>query len=77
MDKFIQLVAEPEIKACGANPPFAIFCDSLEVSGENWTDDFLAEFQKRRGYDLTPLLPASQGTSGRAPRMCAMTSAGR
>ena len=37
----------------------AIFCDSLEVAGYNayWSDDFLAEFQKLRGYDLTPYLP--------------------
>jgi hypothetical protein len=55
---FIKDVAEPAIKACGPNPPHAIFCDSLEVAGENWTPNFLAEFQKRRGYDLTPLLPA-------------------
>ncbi len=56
--KFIREIAEPEIKACGPNPPQAVFCDSLEVAGENWTPDFLAEFQKRRGYDLRPLLPA-------------------
>jgi hypothetical protein len=35
----------------------AIFCDSLEVNEANWTNDLLAEFQKRRGYDLKPLLP--------------------
>jgi hypothetical protein len=37
----------------------AIFCDSLEVTADGvyWNDDFLAEFQKRRGYDLTPYLP--------------------
>ena len=37
----------------------AIFCDSLEVRGYNafWDDDFLAEFQKLRGYDLMPYLP--------------------
>ena len=37
----------------------AIFCDSLEVQGYNayWSDGFLAEFQKLRGYDLTPYLP--------------------
>jgi hypothetical protein len=64
VDKFIQLVAEPEMKACGPNPPYAIFCDSLEIGGENWTDDFLAEFQKRRGYDLAPLLPALVGNFG-------------
>lgn len=36
----------------------AIFCDSLEV-GANlfWSDDFLAEFKRRRGYDLLPYLP--------------------
>lgn len=36
----------------------AIFCDSLEV-GANlfWSDDFLAEFERRRGYDLIPYLP--------------------
>jgi alpha-L-rhamnosidase len=58
IDTFIKEIGEPEVKACGPNPPYAIFCDSLEVSGENWTPDFLAEFKKRRGYDLTPLLPA-------------------
>ncbi len=58
---FIKEVAGPELKACGPNPPYAIFCDSLEVQGENWTPDFLAEFKKRRRYDLTPLLPALFG----------------
>jgi hypothetical protein len=36
----------------------AIFCDSLEVSANLfWTDDFLSEFKRRRGYDLLPYLP--------------------
>lgn len=36
----------------------AIFCDSLEVSANLfWSDDFLAEFLRRRGYDLLPYLP--------------------
>jgi glycosyl hydrolase family 106( putative alpha-L-rhamnosidase) len=56
--KFIKEVAEPEINACGDNPPHSIFCDSLEVGGEDWTDNFMDEFQVRRGYDLRPLLPA-------------------
>ncbi len=58
IEKFIKEIAEPEIKACEPNPPYAIFCDSLEVSGENWTPNLLAEFKRRRGYDLRPLLPA-------------------
>jgi hypothetical protein len=40
------------------NVPFSFFCDSLEVYNQDWTDDLLAEFQKRRGYDLKPHLPA-------------------
>jgi len=55
---FIQSIAEPELAACGSNRPYAIFCDSLESYGEDWTEHFLDEFQKRRGYDLRPLLPA-------------------
>lgn len=36
----------------------AIFCDSLEVQAYlYWTDDFLKEFRRRRGYDLIPFLP--------------------
>jgi hypothetical protein len=35
-----------------------VFYDSLELAGDlNWTEDFLPEFRRRRGYDLTPLLP--------------------
>jgi hypothetical protein len=40
------------------NVPYSFFCDSLEVYQQDWTDTLLAEFQKRRGYDLKPLLPA-------------------
>ncbi len=41
-----------------AEPPYAVFSDSLEVYGADWTGDLLPEFRKRRGYDLAPLLPA-------------------
>ncbi len=58
IQKFIDQIALPEIMACGPNAPYALFCDSLEIGGEGWTPTFLAEFQKRRGYDLAPLLPA-------------------
>jgi hypothetical protein len=64
IEKFIKEIADPAIQACGPNPPYSIFCDSLEVAGENWTPNFLAEFQKRRGYDLKPLLPALFGDFG-------------
>lgn len=58
IDKFISAIALPEIEACGANPPYSVFCDSLEIAGEGWTPDLPAEFRRRRGYDLLPLLPA-------------------
>jgi hypothetical protein len=50
-------VGEPLIKAFGATPPYAIFSDSLEAYGADWTPNLPAEFLKRRGYDLLPHLP--------------------
>lgn len=35
--------------------------DSIEVGPQNWTDKMLDEFQKRRGYDARPWLPALTG----------------
>jgi hypothetical protein len=57
IDHHLNSVAEPLLKAFGDQPPYAVFSDSLEVYGTDWTDDFLAEFQRRRGYDLKPFLP--------------------
>ncbi len=49
--------AVPYIGEFFGNGIRAIFCDSLEV-GANlfWSDDFLPEFRRRRGYDLLPYL---------------------
>jgi hypothetical protein len=54
----LHLVGDRLLQAFGAHPPYAVFSDSLEAYGADWTGDFLTEFQKRRGYDLTPYLPA-------------------
>ena len=35
--------------------------DSIEVGPQNWTDDMLEEFERRRGYDARPWLPALTG----------------
>jgi hypothetical protein len=35
----------------------ALFTDSMELEGSNWTDGIAEEFMKRRGYDLMPYLP--------------------
>ncbi len=42
-------------------PPYAIFCDSLEAFGSDWTSRLLDTFRARRGYDLLPHLPALAG----------------
>lgn len=39
----------------------ASLIDSYEVGGQNWTENFRAEFQKRRGYDPLKFLPVFAG----------------
>lgn len=58
VDRYLKNVGDRLLQALHPNPPHAIFCDSLEVYESDWTDDFLEEFKKRRGYDLKPHLPA-------------------
>jgi alpha-L-rhamnosidase len=53
----LNAVGEPLVKAFGATPPYAVFSDSLEAYGADWTPSLTAEFSKRRGYDLLPRLP--------------------
>jgi hypothetical protein len=53
----LEKVGEPLMKAFGDTPPYAIFSDSLEAYGADWTPDLPAEFKRRRGYDLIPRLP--------------------
>lgn len=35
----------------------AAFTDSFELEGANWDRNMLSEFERRRGYDLSPYLP--------------------
>jgi hypothetical protein len=57
VDHYLREVGDRLLGAFDA-PPYAVFCDSLEVYESDWTDDFLDAFKTRRGYDLRPLLPA-------------------
>lgn len=57
-DHYLKTVGDRLMQAFGSNPPYSIFCDSLEVYNTDWSSDFLEEFKKRRGYDLKPHLPA-------------------
>jgi len=58
VEEYQKKVGDRLMQAFGPNPPYAIFCDSLETYLSDWTGDFLEEFHKRRGYDLKPYLPA-------------------
>nr|HEV7953218.1 glycosyl hydrolase [Candidatus Acidoferrales bacterium] len=64
IENHLKVVGDTMLNKLGANIPHAVFCDSLEVYGSDWTSDFLEEFQKRRGYDLKPYLPALVGNIG-------------
>lgn len=54
------------LEAFGTRPPYAVFSDSLEVYGSDWTPGLLVDFRRRRGYDMTPYLPALIGDIGPA-----------
>jgi hypothetical protein len=64
LDVYLQKVGDRLLRAFDGHPPFAVFCDSLEVYDSDWTTDFLEEFRARRGYDLTPHLPALASGAG-------------
>lgn len=61
LDRYLETVGEPLLNSFGSSRPYAVFCDSLEVFGSDWTPDLPEEFRRRRGYDLLPLLPALTG----------------
>jgi hypothetical protein len=63
IQKHLEAVGAPLVAAGGGNI-HAMFCDSLEVYGADWTSGFLKEFQRRRGYDLTLYLSALIGDIG-------------
>ncbi len=58
LESYLRNVGDRLMQAFRSHPPYAVFCDSLEVFGSDWTGDFLREFSRRRGYDLRPYLPA-------------------
>ena len=64
IETHLNSVGEKLLGALGSHHPYAVFSDSLEVYGADWTSDLLPEFERRRGYDLTPYLPALAGDIG-------------
>jgi len=67
LDAYLQSVGGRLWQAfAGGRPPYAIFCDSLEVFGSDWTSHLLETFRARRGYDLLAHLPALVGSDPEA-----------
>jgi hypothetical protein len=64
IEHHLHAVGDRLMEALAPNPPYSVFSDSLEVYNSDWTGDLLEQFQKRRGYDLTPYLPALIGDIG-------------
>ncbi len=60
----LHAVGDRLMQAFGDHPPYAIFSDSLEDNESDWTPGLMQEFRNRRGYDLTPHLPALIGDAG-------------
>ncbi len=64
IETHLHAVGDRFMEAFGGQPPYAVFSDSLEDYGSNWTSDLIEQFRIRRGYDLTPYLPALIGDMG-------------
>lgn len=64
IETHLHAIGDRLIEAFGDHPPYAVFSDSLEDDASDWTPDLLEEFQRRRGYDLTPHLLALIGDVG-------------
>ena len=60
VDRFLARFDQAFLGYAGA-PPRAEFHDSFEYFAASWTNDFFAEFSRRRGYDLRSQLPAFFG----------------
>ncbi|HEX4321307.1 MAG TPA: glycosyl hydrolase [Acidobacteriaceae bacterium] len=54
----LHAVGDKLLSAFGDHPPYAVFSDSLEDYGSDWSPALLSEFERRRGYDLKPHLMA-------------------
>lgn len=58
---FFEQAGTPIVEKLGKGAVKSFFCDSIEVSGHNWTNIIYDEFEKRRGYLLQPYIYALWG----------------
>jgi len=64
IETHLHAVGDRLLTAFGDHPPYAVFSDSLEDYGSDWTPALLEEFERRRGYDIAPHLLALIGDAG-------------
>ncbi len=64
IETHLHAVGDRLMEAFAGHPPYAVFSDSLEDYGSNWTGDLLQQFRQRRGYDLAPHLLALIADTG-------------
>ena len=64
VENHLHAVGDRLLSAFGDGEPYAVFSDSLEDYGSDWSPKLLEEFERRRGYDLRPHLPALIGDVG-------------
>lgn len=59
VERYLNRMSDTMQNRIGALPGYlrALFHDSMELEGCNWTHDFASEFKQRCGYDLMPYLP--------------------
>jgi len=64
IETHLHAVGDRMMEAFEDHPPYAVFSDSLEDYGSDWTSDLPEQFRQRRGYDLVPHLPALMAEVG-------------
>lgn len=57
-ETFLRNVADPIIEKLGKGRIRSFFCDSIELTGSNWTKIIIDEFKNKKGYDLSTYIPA-------------------
>ena len=60
-DHYLDLYKDATAGLMGKRGLQYVITDSWEAGTANWTDDMFAEFNRRRGYDMKPWLPALAG----------------
>ena len=60
-ETYLNMYADATAGLMGRRGLRYVITDSWEAGAQNWTDDMISEFTKRRGYDMRQWLPALTG----------------